>query len=240
MRRPSSFSLSCARASLSLAMSPGVGLTSSRPDCVAPVLQDDCGGNLFPLLLFCDVVSPGGKFSRKCRQRLARRQHSLIDSNHAISALNNLYGGSSAELPPRDTTPRQHAAVADIMERCVQVSKLDHCPSPEEAFVELLGTDPGLYCSEVPMKLASYVLGSVALPGVSSAPHDTRDLVGPECRSFLDDLSGTVLHSYNEWQEVERNSEPIVPYLDPVLKGSPDKYQTFVRQLSHTNIISFT
>ena len=216
--------------------------STSQPD-IRPlrvtILMVAASRELLPLpAIPCEGAAPPG-LSRRCRQRRERRVHNCHDANAAIRAINELYHDQSYKGGAEPTVAQQRA-VAGIAEKCAVLSELNFSSTNEEAFRELLNTEPSQYECEAPRSLASYRRGKVALPRSHKPPMNLLDLLDEHSAQFLRDFDSAVLLDHEEWNYVESNSDPIIPYMDPVLRSNPKLYHSFVEELFQSHIVDFT
>ena len=126
-----------------------------------------------------------------------------------------------------------------MLQRTTALSRQDFRLSPEEAFTELLGSDPSPYGDGVPMHLATYEVGKVALPRILEPPQLLQDLLRDSSKEYLADLPGLVLRDVHEWNSSTNSSLP-KPYMDPVLRKNRPQYDSLVTDLRAHHVLSFT
>ena len=131
--------------------------------------RDTPCGDSFPLPAASREAFTPCRLSRGSQQRYNRRAHAHRDANAAVIALNEFYGPVKG-VPAPSNKARQHLAVGRVLQRTTALSRQDFRLSPEEAFTELLGSDPLPYGDGVPMHLAPYEAGKVALPRTLEPP----------------------------------------------------------------------
>ena len=160
--------------------------------------------------------APSGlSLSRGTRQRSSRAGYLARGVNEAVSAINDLYGGT--RNPPSSATPAQLEVLEDIRGRLQQVPVPEARPSPQEAARELLGLGLAYTGEETGMHIGKYDRDLVALPSVKEPPPNVREVLDPEALDIVVNFQQKMLLAPDEWESLSRSTARIVPYTDVVL-----------------------
>ena len=183
--------------------------------------------------------APSGlSLSRGTRQRSSRAGYLARGVNEAVSAINDLYGGT--RNPPSSATPAQLEVLEDIRGRLQRVPVPEARPSPQEAARELLGLGLAYTGEETGMHIGKYDRDLVALPSVKEPPPNVREVLDPEALDIVVNFQQKMLLAPDEWESLSRSTARIVPYTDVVLAKGGSVYWQFVEDLFKSHVVGFT
>ena len=196
---------------------------------------------IFPIGLIresSDVPRSGSRRRQKCRKH--RRQVRLV--NRCLSSLNWMagFGGDAIFYEEWDSLQEEVVARVDDNVSYMLSDPTYAAPSPHgrAAFAEL-ARGRSLYDDNGALgNLATYKSDRVSLPSFTTDAVELARLLGHSDRLILEDKQ-RMLRDPVEVAEMKK-SNPVIPYVDPVLRRSKRQYERFVRRLYGVGIVDFT
>jgi hypothetical protein len=167
-------------------------------------------------------------------RRSKRRSANAEKVNGIIESLNEMAG--YGEFSQRRPTKAQQTAHQNLFSAVSHAPRCDIDVQPREAVYELLRTGLSCYGSEEEARsttVRSYSKGLVSLPESGAEVFSAEELLDDIGRDILQDP-----HSHMFQHDVQRNSK-LKPYMDEVLKQSPQTYHDFVADLYEKGMITF-
>ena len=214
-----------------------------------PYLDGGRQRDLFPLPVPAEErYHPGKALSRGTAQRVRRRVGLRSKTVEVVKVLNEVFGaereGPALEAtrasPPPKVTAAQHAAVEHLSARIAAVKPPSTTCTPHAAARELLSTRLGYAEPEARTRVVPYCRELVSRPQAGSTAPMIGDLLDPAAAEMVRDFRYHLLLSPDEWEQTVAASEPIVPYMDEILKNDSQQYHTFICDLYRADIIDFT
>lgn len=212
---------------------------NSFPDGATQCL-DDRWREIFPLPPCPDVDRTPG-LSTSARRRRAKVRSKVDQVNSIIRTLNEMYAPSQdGDFSLSSMTATQRACHHELFRSVSRQKAPSSVLSMREATQELLQSDLSAYAGEVATTVRPYDRGLLSIPSVGNQSIDLSTVLDDVGREIIGDPSRCMLLGDGEVGMMTEKNEPIVTYMDPILRDDLPTYCEFIHDLYQAGMIEFT
>ena len=204
------------------------------------------GAGLFPLPVRLPEVAEsrgGARHLARRRRRQARAEELVEGAVASLNAMASCQPGRALTLePPSRVFPQGISAVQDGMLNNIGRAVAHFLPVPDvdvefpEGALQEIIKCKSIYDVDDDSSVAAYQPDKLAVLHRAGAPVNALDLVGDECRPYLEDPDSLIVLPPEELAQV---ADPVVPHWDPRLGRSQEARRDFVRRLDRVGLITW-
>ena len=192
--------------------------------------------DIFPIPTFDNISYDRHAVSHCTRKRLSRKNKVLAWANEGITVLNRV-GSDHPWSASNKPSGASILAAQNILNayKSMPPPPADFCS--EGALTELLNTS-GFYTS-CRTDIQSYAKDLVSWPSAGAKAVELQHHLDGANRELLLDWRTAMLRTPQDFTQYIANSNPLKPYIDPELAGSPLSYSGFLERLHEAGMLRF-